>query len=91
MTDDGDMQGQSKKVDRSQAVFILAGTTTQYTAARQRLNLTPGQAFWLTKPSDLQGLRGPKVYRVGTWQSLRRIQEIEAAMAAAEAEVVDLT
>jgi len=84
------MQKQSQRIDRSRAVFILAGTTSQYTAARQRLGLTPGQAFWLTKPSDLQGLRGPKVYRVGTWQSLARLQEIKAAMTAAEAEVVDL-
>jgi len=61
-----------------------------YTAARQRLGISPRQAFWLTKPSDLQGLHGPKVYRVGTWRGLSRIQGIEAAMAAAEAKVVDL-
>jgi len=84
------MKSQPKGVDRTHAVFILAGTTSQYTVARQRLGLSPRQAFWLTKPSDLQGLHGPKVYRIGSWRSLSRIQEIEAAMTAAGAEVVDL-
>jgi len=84
------MQSQSKSIDRSQGVFILAGTSSQYTTARQRLGLSPGQAFWLTKPSDLHGLRGPKVYRFGTWQRLPRIKEIEAVMVAAEAEVANL-
>ena len=78
------------QVDRSQAVFILAGTSSQYTAARQKLGLSPGQAFWWTRPATLGDLHGPKVYRFGTWQSLPRIDEIQAAMKAAEAEVVDL-
>ena len=78
------------KINRSQAIFILAGTSSQYTTARQKLGLSPGQAFWLTRPADLGNLHGPKVYRFGTWQSLPRLDEIQAAMKAAEAEVADL-
>jgi hypothetical protein len=79
------------KVNRSQAIFILAGTSSQYTAARQKLGLAPGQAFWLTRPADLGDLHGPKVYRFGTWETLPRLGEIQAAMKAAEAEVADLS
>ncbi|MFN7948924.1 MAG: hypothetical protein U0Z53_26460 [Blastocatellia bacterium] len=79
-----------KKIDRTGAIFILAGTSSQYTVARQMLKLAPGQAFWLTRPSDLDGLRQPKVYRFGTWQTLTRLQEIEAALKSAEADISDL-
>ncbi len=79
-----------KNIDRTGAVFILAGSSSQYTAARQLLKLSPGQAFWLTRPSDLNGLRQPKVYRFGTWQALTRLQEIEAALQSAEADISDL-
>ena len=78
------------KINRSQAIFILAGTSSQYTAARQKLGLSPGQAFWLTRPADLGETHGPKVYRFGTWQALPRLVEIQAAMKTAEAEVIDL-
>ena len=84
------MESQLKNIDRSHAVFIMAGSSSQYTAARQILNLSPREAFWLTRPSDLKDLRSPKVYRFGTWQALPRILDIEAAMAAAEAEIIDL-
>lgn len=85
------MSVQPKPQDRSQAVFILAGSSTQYSAARQKLGLTPRQAFWITRASHLQGAKHPKVYRVGTWKALPKIQEIEEALAAAEAEITDLS
>ena len=75
----------------SQPVFILAGTSTQYTEARRKLDLLPAQAAWLTRPSNLAGKRHPKVFRFGDWKSLRNIQEIEEAMTAAEAEISDLS
>src|SRR5581483_10164350 len=65
------MEVRLKSIDRSHAIFILAGSSSQYTAARQRLNLTPREAFWLTRPSDLKDLHSPKVYRFGSWQVLR--------------------
>jgi hypothetical protein len=73
-----------------QPVFILAGTSSEYTAARQQLNLTPPQAYWLTGAARLKGLSSPTVYRVGSWRTLSRIEAIEAAMAEVEAEVIDL-
>ena len=74
----------------NQAVFILAGTTGEYTAARQQLKITPRQAFWLTGISRLKGLSGPKVYRVGSWRSLPRLKAIESALAEIKAEIIDL-
>jgi hypothetical protein len=74
----------------NQTIFILAGTSSEYTAARQQLKLTPPQANWLTGASRLEGLSGPTVYRTGSWRTLARIDAIEAAMAEVEAEVIDL-
>ena len=73
-----------------QTVFILAGTSSEYTAARQQLNLTPPEAYWLTGAARLKGLSSPTVYRFGSWRTLSRIEAIEAAMAEVEAEVIDL-
>jgi hypothetical protein len=81
----------TKNAGRSQAVFILAGSSTQYSAARQKLGLSPREAFWLTRASDLSGLHQPKVYRTGEWKALPRIQEIEEAITATGAEVSDLS
>jgi len=74
----------------NQTVFILAGTSSEYTAARQQLNLTPIQAYWLTGASRLKGLSSPTVYRIGSWQTLARIEAIKAAMVEAKAEIIDL-
>ena len=73
-----------------QTVFILAGTPGEYTAARQQLNLTPPQAYWLTGAARLKGLSSPTVYRTGSWRTLTRIEAIEAAMVEVDAEIVDL-
>jgi len=73
-----------------QPVFILAGTSSEYTAARQQLKLTPPQAHWLTGAARLKGLSSPTVYRVGSWRTLTRIEAIEAAMAEVEADIIDL-
>lgn len=78
------------KQGKVEPVFILAGTSPQYTEARRKLALTPAQAYWLTRPSNLAGKHRPKVFRFGAWKTLAKIQEIEAAMIAAEAEIVDL-
>lgn len=85
-----DMSNQSNSGSPTQVIFILAGTTGEYTAARQYLKLTPLQAHWLTGPSKLKGLSNPKVYRVGSWRSLDRIKAIEAALIEANAEVLDI-
>jgi hypothetical protein len=74
----------------NQTILILAGTSSEYTAARQQLNLTPPQANWLTGASLLKGLSGPTVYRIGTWRTLMRIEAIEAAMAEVKAKIIDL-
>jgi hypothetical protein len=71
-------------------VFILAGTSSEYTAARQQLNLTPVQAYWLTGAARLKGLSGPTVYRTGSWRTLTRIEAIEAAMVEVKADIIDL-
>lgn len=84
------MNDQSNGGPPTQAIFILAGTTGEYTAARQQLKLTPLQAYWLTGPSRLKGLSTPKVYRVGSWRSLARIKAIEAALAEVKAEILDV-
>jgi hypothetical protein len=74
----------------NQIVFILAGTSSEYTAARQQLKLTPSQAHWLTGASRLKGVSSPTVYRIGSWRTLTRIDAIEAAMIEVKAEVIDL-
>jgi len=84
------MSKQSNKSNSSQTIFILAGTTSEYTAARQQLKLTPPQAQWLTGASRLNGLSSPKVYRVGSWRTLTRLKAIEATLAEVKAEIIDL-
>lgn len=86
----GKMNNQSNSGPPTQTVFILAGTTGEYTAARQQLKLTPLQAYWLTGPARLKGLSAPKVYRVGSWRTLARIKAIEAALVEVQAEIVDI-
>ena len=77
-------------IEMNQTIFILAGTSSEYTAARQRLNLTPIQASWLTGAAQLKGVSGPTVYRIGSWRSLVRIDAIKAAMNETKAEIIDL-
>jgi hypothetical protein len=84
------MNEQSNNGKATQAIFILTGTTGEYTTARQQLMLTPSQAYWLTGASRLKGMSNPKVYRVGSWRTLARIEAIEAALAEVNAEIVDL-
>ena len=84
------MSDQSNKGNPGQAIFILTATTSEYTAARQKLKLTPQQAQWLTGASRLKGLSNPKVYRVGSWRSLARLKAIEEALAEVQAEIIDL-
>ena len=82
---------EGSKTDASERIFIMTGMNPQqYTEARRRLDLLPSEAAWLTRPSNLAGKHRPKVFRFGDWKSLAKIQEIEAAMAATEAEIVDL-
>ena len=76
--------------EMNQTIFILAGTSSEYTAARQQLKLTPLQAYWLTGASRLKGLSSPTVYRIGSWRTLARIEAIEAALTEAKAEIIDL-
>jgi hypothetical protein len=76
--------------EMNQTIFILAGTSSEYTAARQQLKLTPPEAHWLTGASRLKGLSSPTVYRVGSWRTLTRIEAIEAAMAEVKADIIDL-
>jgi hypothetical protein len=71
-------------------VYILAGTTGEYTAARQRMELIPNQAYWVTRVSNLKGLQAPRVYRVGSWRNLPKIDEIEAKLKEIKAVVQDL-
>ena len=75
----------------TEPIFILAGTSQQYTDARRKLALIPLQAFWLTSPSILAGKQCPRVVRFGDWKSLPKIQEIEAALIAVAAEITDLS
>ncbi|HEX4951495.1 MAG TPA: hypothetical protein VFZ34_32855 [Blastocatellia bacterium] len=84
------MSDSSKPTTSSQSIFILAGSSSQYTDARRKLDLSPAQTSWLTRPSNLSGKQHPKVFRFGDWKSLAKIQEIEEAMTAAQAEVIDL-
>lgn len=75
---------------KTEVVYILVGTSPEYTSVRQHLKLTPPQAFWLTGPARLKGLNRPKVYRAGKWRTLPRLAAIEAALAEVEAEIIDL-
>jgi hypothetical protein len=75
----------------SDPIFILAGTSQQYTDARRKPALIPAEAFWLTSPAKLTGKQAPKVVRYGDWKGLPKIQEIEAALIAVSAEVTDLS
>ena len=81
----------SDQMKPTEPVFILAGTSQQYTDARRKLALRPAQAFWLTRPSNLTGKQRPKVFRFGDWKSLTKIHEIEAEMTAVAAEITDLS
>ena len=74
----------------SEWVYILAGTTREYTTARQKLNLLPKHAFWVTRPSNLVGLRSPKVYRYGSWRDLPKAAEIELKLEEIKAVVEDI-
>jgi hypothetical protein len=85
-----EMSDQSNKYNPGQAIFILTATTSEYTAARQQLKLTPQQAQWLTGPSRLNGLSTPRVYRIGSWRTLPRLKAIEEALAEVQAEIIDL-
>jgi len=76
--------------DRTEVVYILAGTTREYTTARQKLDLIPRQAHWVTRASNLDGLHRPKVYRYGSWKELERIDQIEAKLKEIKAVVEDL-
>jgi hypothetical protein len=84
------MKEQSNNSDSIRLIFILTGTTGEYTVARQQLGLAPSQAYWLTGASRLKGLSCPRVYRVGSWRTLARIEAIETALAEVEAEIIDL-
>ncbi|MBL8206873.1 MAG: hypothetical protein JNM09_21755 [Blastocatellia bacterium] len=81
----------NNQTNTAEPIYILAGTSQQYTDARRKLALIPLQAFWLTRASNLTGKVHPKVYRFGDWKSLVKLREIEAAMTAVQAEVIDLT
>ena len=70
--------------------YILAGTSGEYTTARQKLGLVPKQAFWLTRPSLLKDLEAPKVYRYGSWKNLPKLEEIEFQIEASKATVSDI-
>lgn len=84
------MTNQPNNGSTSQVVLILAGTSTQYTEARRRLELLPKEASWLTRPSGLKELQRPKVYRFGTWRELAQIEAVEQALTEIKAEIIDL-
>ncbi|MBS1808264.1 MAG: hypothetical protein JST84_08745 [Acidobacteria bacterium] len=84
------MNNQSKPDAASQPVLILAGSSSQYTEARRKLDLLPAEASWLTRVSNLTGKHRPKVFRFGDWKSLPNIKQIEEALEAAEAEMKDI-
>ena len=75
----------------SEPVYILAGTSHEYTLARRKLDLSPSQAFWLTSPANLTGKQKPKVYRCENWKALLKAGEIETVLTEIEAEVIDLS
>lgn len=74
----------------AELIFILTGSSLQYTAARRKLGLSPSHATWLTRPSNLVGQQQPKVVRYGDWKSLVRLAEIEAKMTEVAAQIRDL-
>jgi hypothetical protein len=74
----------------NQPILILTGTTREYTKARQKLNLDPPQAAWLTRPSNLKDLQNPKVYRYGSWKEVPKLPEIEEKLQEVHAEVEDI-
>lgn len=74
----------------SDPVYILAGTSHEYTQARRQLNLLPSQAYWLTSPVMLTGKQQPKIYRCANWKALHKALEIEAALAETGVTVIDL-
>lgn len=74
----------------NQTVLIMAGTSTQYTETRRKLELLPKETRWLTRPAGLDGLAKPKVYRVGSWKDLAQLEGLEVALRAAQAEIIDL-
>lgn len=84
------MSNQLKPVTPAELIFILAGSSSQYTEARRKLGLAPAQTSWLTRASNLTGKLRPKVIRFGDWKSLPHIKEIEAALATTGAEISDL-
>ncbi len=75
----------------SDPIYILAGTSHEYTQARRKLDLSPSQAFWLTSPANLTGKQKPKVYRCENWKALLKAEEIETVLTEIEAEVIDLS
>jgi len=79
-----------KPKEKPELVYILAGTTREYTAARQKLNLIPPQATWVTRASNLNDLKKPKVYRYGSWKELERIDQIEDKLREVEADIEDI-
>lgn len=84
------MMKQTNNGATSQVILILAGTSTQYTEARRRLELLPKEANWLTRPSGLKELQRPKVYRFGSWRDLAQIEAVEVALTEINAEIIDL-
>ncbi len=74
----------------NQPVLIMAGTSTQYTETRRKLELLPKETRWLTRPTGLDGLAKPKVYRVGSWKDLAQVEGLEVALRAVQAEIIDL-
>lgn len=80
---------QMNKQKNGNSIFILAGTTGEYTAARQQLKLMPLQAHWLTGAAKLKGLSEPTVYRVGSWRTLARLKAIEEALTETRAKIID--
>jgi hypothetical protein len=71
-------------------IYILAGNIMEYTEARLKLNLSPNKAFWLTRPSNLDGLYRPQVYRYGAWEEIPRIDEIVERLDEIKAIVEDI-
>ncbi len=84
------MTKQTNNGEPSQVILILAGTSTQYTETRRRLELLPKEASWLTRPSGLKDLQRPRVYRFGSWRELAQIEAVELALTEINAEIVDL-
>ncbi len=75
----------------SDPVYILAGTSHEYTEARRKLELSPSQAYWLTSPANLVGKLTPKIYRCENWKALIKAAEIDAALREIDADIIDLS